>query len=231
MLKILLLEDEAIISLSTKQTIEANCNVHVLSAYCAAEAQKIAHENRIDLLIADINLREDTDGIEVATQLNSLYHVPTLFLTSYSDGDILHRASEVDFIGYLVKPFREEELIAQIKLANFQFMKNEPLVTDLGNGYRYQYKTRELLKDGKEIILTAKEHQLLLLLINGEGKTVTFDYIDDLIWPARTVTSGARRQLFYRLRSKLPELDLQTVYHFGYVLKIQKQPESKTPTE
>lgn len=219
-MNILLLEDEVIIALSIKQTIEANCKAHVFNTHCAAEAQKTVHENRIDLLIADINLNEETDGIDVAGRLNSLYHIPTLFLTSYSDEETLKRASGVDFIGYLVKPFREEELIAQIKLANFQFMKNEHFCSDLGKGYRYLYKTRELLKNDEEIILTAKEHQLLLLLINAAGKTVTFDYIDDLVWPAKAISAGARRQLFYRLRSKLPDLELETVYHIGYVLKI-----------
>lgn len=219
MRNILLLEDEVIIALSVKKSIQDNCEAEVYLAHDPSTALKIAREVSLDLLIADVNLQAERDGIDVATQLFSLYGLPTVFLTSYTDEETIKRASKVDVIGYLTKPFREEEIIAQMKVARFRFVNESEDHKEIGEHYYYDEKSRELIKDGDCINLTVKEHQLFLTLLNAEGRPVPFAYVDELVWPGDTISAGTRRQLFYRLRNKIPDLDLDTVNSNSYVLK------------
>ncbi len=220
MKNILFLEDEVIIALSARRSIEANCQATVHLAHNSTDALKIAREINIDLLIADVNLKEEVDGIDVATQLDALYKIPTIFLTSYSDELTLERASKLKSISYLVKPFREDDLIAQLKIARYQYERDHRAVSDLGQGYHYHHEERELERDGEHVALTAKEHQLFLLMVNAPGKVISFAHIDDRLWPAKYITPGTRRQLFYRLRGKLPDLELETINTTGYRLTL-----------
>ncbi len=220
MRNILLLEDDVIIALSIIQTIKANCDGQIHHALTATAAMELARKHTIDLLITDIGLGTRIDGIDVAQQLYKLYGLSILFLTSYSDEETLKRASKLNMIGYLVKPFREQDLIAQMRLAHYQYTKDEDLFVNMGAGYRYSFETQELLKDGECIRLTAKEHRLFLALLNAQGKIVSFSYIDDLLWPDKSITTGARRQLVFRLKGKIPGLALESISNVGYLLKI-----------
>ncbi len=151
-------------------------------------------------------------------RMDALYQTPILFLTSSSDEGMLKRASKLRPVGYRIRPFREDELIAQLKLVHYQYERENLSLIDLGKGYYYDHEQRRLLRDNESIALTAKEHQLFLLMLNRPGKVVSFTYIDDRLWPANYVSSGTRRQLFYRLKRKLPGLDIKTVPTTGYRL-------------
>ncbi len=220
MKNILILEDEVIIALSIKQTIKANCDAHVHASHDSATAFNIAYKHSIDLLIADIDIGEEIDGIDVAKHLYELYDIPVLFLTSHSDTSTLKRVSKLKEIGYLIKPFREKDLITQIRLVDYQYAKEKTHFLDLGEGYSYSNKTKELLRDNEHIRLTVKEHQLFLALLNAKGNVMTYTYIDTLLWPGKVNTTGVRRQLIYRLKRKLTDLRLESVKDIGYFLNI-----------
>ena len=89
---------------------------------------------------------------------------------------------------------------------------------DVGNGYIYDIKHQQLFLNGEHIILSAKEQQLFLLLLNNRGKIVPLSYIDEVIWFDSNVTDSTRRQLLHRLRSKLEKLDFEVVKYSGYRL-------------
>ncbi len=218
MKNILLLQKQSIIACDLGRSIQNNCHADVHLAHDPAAALRVARDIDIDLLITDIELGEEVDGVDVAIQLDALYQTPMLFLTSSSDEQMLERASRLSPIGYRIRPFREDELIPQLKLARYQYERENLSLLDLGKGYHYDNEQRRLLRDDESIALTAKEHQLFLLLLNAPGKVVPFTYLDEQIWPASYVSSGTRRQLFYRLKTKLPDLDIETVTMTGYRL-------------
>ena len=70
-----------------------------------------------DLVLADVGLQGDTDGIEVANRARERWKIPTVFLTAYSDPGTMRRARVTEPYGYLVKPFTEHELHATIEIA------------------------------------------------------------------------------------------------------------------
>lgn len=70
-----------------------------------------------DLVLMDINLRGEMDGIETAKRIRKDFNVPVIFVTSHSDGDTLHRAKEIQPDGFIRKPFEDDDLRVAIELA------------------------------------------------------------------------------------------------------------------
>ncbi len=83
----------------------------------AEEAIHQAETLHPDLVLMDVRLEGDTDGIEAAEQIRDRLDIPVVFLTAYTDETTLQRAKVADSYGYLVKPFKEEDLHAAIEMA------------------------------------------------------------------------------------------------------------------
>lgn len=115
--RVLVVEDEAIVALTLQQTLrKLGYNVGDTAA-TAEEALTLAAEQDPDLVLMDINLRGDRDGIEAATEIHRSHGIPIVFLTAFADGTTMHRSHAAEPHGYLVKPFEERELAATIETA------------------------------------------------------------------------------------------------------------------
>ncbi len=113
---ILVVEDELIVALEIKKTL-------IKLGYAVAGTEKdgqsaieTAGKTNPDLILMDIRLKGDMDGIEAAQRIRALYQTPVIFLTAHSDEDTLSRALRTRPCGYLVKPFRERELYQAIEM-------------------------------------------------------------------------------------------------------------------
>ena len=115
--KILIVEDEPIVSLDLKEELEdMGCEV-VGIAESAEEALAAAEHSRPDLALMDIRIVGGMDGIQTAQMLRSGYEIPSVFLTSYTDESAIRRASRQMPYGYLTKPFQSVELSATLEIA------------------------------------------------------------------------------------------------------------------
>ncbi len=115
--KLLIVEDEPIVALDLKQEIEQlGCEV-VGVAESADEAMVAAGVCRPDLALMDVRLVGGVDGVQTAGLLRSAYHIPVVFLTSYSDETTITRAAREMPYGYLTKPFQSGELKATLQVA------------------------------------------------------------------------------------------------------------------
>ena len=115
--RILIVEDESIVALNLERSLGGLGYEVVGTAGTAAEALKLASDNRPDLVLMDINLGAGGDGIDTAARLLRERHIPVIFLTAYSEAATLKRAREVQPYGYLLKPFSPRELHATIQMA------------------------------------------------------------------------------------------------------------------
>ena len=115
--RIFVVEDEVVIALDLSERLEA-LGYEVCGTTTRGETavQSIA-ELRPDLVLMDVNLGGSMDGVEVAHQLRERCDVPVVFLTAYSDSQLIARASQTNAYGYLVKPFEERELYATLQVA------------------------------------------------------------------------------------------------------------------
>jgi PAS domain S-box-containing protein len=115
--KILIVEDEMIISMEIKQKLHGMGYVVVGQAITGESAIQKAGENQPDLILMDIRLKGDMDGITAAKRVMDLYDLPIIFLTAHSDKATLERAIAVSPSGYLLKPFKERELMTNIEMS------------------------------------------------------------------------------------------------------------------
>ena len=109
---ILIVEDEPLIADDIAETLEANGFTVCDIVDEAEEALNAVAKYSPDLALLDINIEGDQDGISLAEQLS----IPFNFLTSYYDKATLERAGKTNPSGYLVKPFQENDLIANVEL-------------------------------------------------------------------------------------------------------------------
>lgn len=219
--ELLVLEDEVIIAQSIKSSILSRCDANVHLAYDASSALDIAYRRSIDLLIADIGLGNGMDGIDVARTLDDQYAIPVLFLTSYQDDMTIQRASKLDIIAYLIKPFRVDDLLVHLQLSRFHHIKEDVDFIELGHGFRLNKKSEKLYRHSELIRLTENEQRLFIALLKANGNVLTFAVIDELLWPEKVSAVGVRRQLIYRLKRKIPTITIKVIKEIGYTLHIK----------
>lgn len=127
-IKVLIVEDELIISEELKAVLIANSFEVVGQADNAESAINLATETEPDLALLDININGTKDGIAVASHLSESMKIGIVFLSAYNDKKYLDRAKLVKPHAYLTKPFRESDLLMALELA-FQKLgesKNPP---------------------------------------------------------------------------------------------------------
>lgn len=115
--KVLIVEDEAIVSLDISRRLEKLGYEVVGTVASGDEALSIAHSNPPDLVLMDINIQGELDGIETAEKIYAEHNVPVIYLTAYGGESILQRAKQTRPFGYILKPFKERELRAAIEIA------------------------------------------------------------------------------------------------------------------
>ena len=218
MLNVLILEDDPIISMDTKSIVDEVGGFCGFTAYDMQTALKISSKHSINIIISDIQLKGTDDGIEITKRLQSMYGCQAFFLTSFSDEATLKRASTVEFTGYILKPFREEELTANLRLCAMRIINEEPMI-DVGGGYVFDKKKALLFLNGEYINLTTKERQLFLMLLRSRGNVVPLSYIDEALWTGDIVADTTRRRLFHRLKGKLAGLSFVSVKSAGYKME------------
>ncbi|MDD1694816.1 MAG: response regulator [Methanoregula sp.] len=115
--KILLVEDDNIIAKVADWRLK-NLGYTVCGrATTGAEAMEIVVNQKPDLVLMDINIQGDIDGIETAKMIKKGFNIPVVYVTSHSDGATLERAKATNPDGFIIKPFDDEDLRVAIELA------------------------------------------------------------------------------------------------------------------
>jgi len=119
-MRVLVAEDETIIRLDVRALLERAGHLVVAEARDGLEAVALAAEHEPDLIVMDVRMPH-LDGIEAARKITAARAVPIVMLTAYSESDLVARASEAGAFGYLIKPFREVDLLPAIDTARARF--------------------------------------------------------------------------------------------------------------
>lgn len=118
--KILVVEDEEITAADIQERlIRFGYNVPAV-AISGREAIKKAEEIRPDLILMDIVLKGEMDGIEAAEQIRSSFDIPIVYLTVHADKKTLKRANITEPFGFLTKPYHDNQLYAIVEMALFK---------------------------------------------------------------------------------------------------------------
>jgi CheY-like chemotaxis protein len=129
MTKILVVEDEILIARDLQSSMQ-NMGYEVPEiAIAGEEALKKVAQIEPDLVLMDIHLKGDMDGIDAAAQIRARFSCPLIYLTAYADEPTLQRAKLTEPYGYLIKPFQERELKTTIEIALYKHDMEQKLQT------------------------------------------------------------------------------------------------------
>lgn len=224
--KILFIEDEVSLAEIIKDTLESRhfTVFHVTNAMQGIEAY---HQDKPDIILLDITL-PDSDGYSVARFIRQTdLDTPILFLTSRSLPQDVVKGFESGGNDYVKKPFNIEELIVRIKalVSNkrtlFTQAAGDENRFDLGS-YQFYYHQAFLQKEGKKIPLTAREAELLKMLLLNKNQVLERSTILRHIWGSDDFFSGRSMDVFItKLRKHLkgdPSVQIMNVRGVGYKL-------------
>lgn len=158
---ILIIEDEALVARDIKSRLVQLGHRVLGLAHNPRQAIELAEETRPDLLLCDIHLKDDIDGIEVARRITRSRDIPVIFLTAYSDRDTVTRAKSIAPYGYVLKPIETPDLQIAIEMALHKFAMEQEL-----------NRTRQLLANALQCIgdaLVFVDSQHLVSAMNDEA--------------------------------------------------------------
>lgn len=134
--QILIVEDETIIAKDIQNSLLNLGYSTVGIASAGTDAIEIAKEKKPDLILMDIMLRGNMDGIDTANRIKEHFNIPVIFCSAYFDQNTLERAKITEPFGYMIKPFEERELNITIEMA------------------LYKHKMEIELRDTRELFIT-----------------------------------------------------------------------------
>ena len=218
MADILLIEDDVAIATLVCDFLQAagfSCK-HTTTGEAGLEYLK-AHEVRLVLL--DIML-PGMDGFSVCREIHQNRNIPTIILSAKKDKEDKLLGMELGADDYIEKPYDIDILIAKVKALYRRFYKQETILEVAGVSINTE--TRAVLLNGNPIAMTAKEYELLLLLIQNEGKVLKKEYLFNQIWGIDSFTEPQTLTVHVKwLRQKIEKdpkspVLIQTVWGVGY---------------
>jgi len=125
MKKILIIEDELIIASDIQGVLEAEGYFVVGIADCYEKAIKIFEKKKPNIIISDIYLKGNISGIEIVKIFLEQRPVSVIFITAYSNNEIIETLADFNSISYITKPFTNTQLLAAVKMASSRLQKTK----------------------------------------------------------------------------------------------------------
>jgi DNA-binding response OmpR family regulator len=227
---ILIVEDESIVAMELESYIETLGYSVVGICSNSDDALKAIANNNINIIMMDICIKGNIDGIETAEIIKKHYpFIEIIFLTAHLDDYNVDRAIKIDPIAYLSKPFNREELHIFLKIAFHRIAQDTSIDSSskhtiiLDNDFSYNTLDNVLYCCNENINLTKKENELLKLLIENGNHIIDYYTIENSIWPDKPTNTNTIRTLVKRLRQKLKHKFIETISSRGYKLIISNK--------
>lgn len=244
--KVLVVENDLVTGLSIKMSLEKLGYDSLIVVDNPTAAKNEIKHNTPDIVLIDIGLQKNSDGIELARFIKEKHNIPFIYLTGHSEDDILTQAKKTEPYGYIVKPFEPKSLHTMIQTSLYRFdeeqkrqgvildlqAKNESLerlayskksddnsIVKFGDGYSHNMSLGETYYKGEILKLTGKENDIIRLLIANIGTTVTFQQAEEYVWAEKGGNKNGVRTIVYRLRLKLPTDVIKNAAGIGYYIQ------------
>lgn len=221
-LNILYIEDEENIRKNIKKTLEMLVN-NVFDASNIKDAKKILENKRIDIIISDINLEEENALYFIKDIRKDYFNNPIILLSAYTDKDYLLEATKLKLVDYLVKPIDFKTLNSAIEKAAIELIEIGNYIVEFDTKSSYNVLTKRLTqKNNKESIdLTAKEIELLELLIFNSNRIINYEEIKSSLWNnSYDVSDSALKNLINKLRNKIGKDTITNISKIGFKINI-----------
>ncbi|OQX73892.1 MAG: hypothetical protein B6D59_04260 [Campylobacteraceae bacterium 4484_4] len=219
---ILIVEDNLISAQYLKEIVEKEEYRVVKVVDNGPDAIQASHHFHPDAILMDIMLKGPMSGSEAALKIK--YDQPDckiIFITAYADEEMINYAAEVEAFGYLMKPYREKEILATLKIALSHHSKQQKPAhmhsVSLSKGYRFDLDQLKLFKNEREIPLTQKKLRLIELLARHKGSSVSNRQICHYVW-GENRSDSTLRSMIHRIRLRIGEDLIINVNGIGYMI-------------
>lgn len=152
--RVIIADDESVIRMDLREMLLNLGYLVVGEVGDGRSAVNLARELKPDVVIMDIKM-PDMDGIDAAKTLTEERIAPVILLTAYSQKDLVERAKEAGVVGYMVKPFRESDLVPAIEVALARFQEFEALHKEVDD-LQLALETRKLVDRAKGILMDSQ---------------------------------------------------------------------------
>ena len=217
MIKILIVEDEeAIANLIRMNLVKAGYQCEIASD--GEEAANAIQERTFDLILLDIMLPK-LNGYEVLEYAKEV-DIPVIFLTAMGETEQKVKGLKLGAEDYIAKPFEIAELLARVETVLRRYQKTERKLRFLD--IEIDTDSRTVLREGKQVDLTIKEYELLLLFVRNKNRALYRETIYENVWGGEYSGVGRTVDLHVqRLKKKLGlEEHITAIYKVGYRLEI-----------
>lgn len=223
-MKILVVDDEALLVKGTCYNLR-NDGYEVLTGSTGLDAVRTVRETHVDLIVLDVMMPE-MDGLEACRQIRAFSDVPIILLTAKADDMDKLMGFEHGADDYLTKPFNILELKARIRALLRRSGRSEKKAEEIAYGsIRLDHVSRNAYLDGALVDLTAKEFDLMDLLMRNPNRVYSRENLLDLIWgyefsgDIRTVDVHIRRIREKLERNPAEPEHIMTKWGVGYYFK------------
>src|SRR3954447_8534081 len=161
---ILVVEDQRLIAADIENTLKKLGYVVVGNVSSGEDAISKANELRPELVLMDVHLRGEMDGIQAAEIIRDRLNVPVVYLTAYADEETIVRAKKTTPFGYLTKPFNERELRATIEIAFYTHRMERTLADERAK--------RHAAEEFKTLVDGVRDYAIFML--DAAGRVITW---------------------------------------------------------
>lgn len=212
--QILVVEDEILLAQDIALRLSASYDVVGTASSVEEAILQLEKYSDIDILLIDIKLSGEADGIDLAQLVNERYHLPFIFLTSHADSGLVARAKAVRPAAYMLKPYNDREIPIAIELALFNF-SNQPQEPEMHKKHPFPIAENRVLNISDRLFLKKDFHfqrvsiQDISLLEADGNYTTIYTPSDKFVYST----------LLGRMEEKLP-IDQFIRVHRSFIVQI-----------
>jgi len=168
--RILIVEDDAILATHLEETVSRFGYQVTGLAATGKDAVRFALEQTPDVVLMDIRLRDEMNGLQAASEIHQQTDIPIVFLTAYTDDLLLQQAKTTDAYAYLTKPVREQELRASLEMALYKYASEKNIrhlnqvlraIRDVNQLITRERNPHHLLEKACTILMQARGYQFV----------------------------------------------------------------------
>lgn len=216
-MKIMMVEDNEAIIMGLEYLLSQE-GYQADTARTMSQAENFLEQKEYDLILLDVGL-PDGDGFRLCGRIREKYRIPVIFLTAREEETDVVRGLDLGAEDYVIKPFRNRELMSRIKAVLRRNGKGNSILRC--GDIVLNTETGKVKRGGTEIPLTKLEYKILFSMMSYPGKLFTRDEILSDIWDisGNFVNDNTLSVTMKRLREKLGDSDarlIRTVRGMGY---------------
>ena len=209
--KILIAEDEVIIAEDIASCLE-ELGYYICAIDSGDHLLDIIRETEPDLLLLDIHLKGEIDGVELAAQIKKEFDIPFIFLTAYADKATIDRAKTTEPYGFIVKPFDDKDLRSAIEIALYKHGRDKE---------RFEPKTATPINEStftNEFLFVKVKHRMVKIALKDILWVEAYDNYSFIITPGHKYLISSTLK---EMETKLPHSAFVRT-HRSYIVNLEK---------